>query len=461
MSQLSLDVLECWRVLELFSPQKVPKITGRAKRPEHRQVVEWRRGEALPWQVLQPPRPVGVTPRVWRHTVYLGVYDMEATYQRLHKAFADDRDSYDERPVGPSACAGVLVDEGGMLVSESAVLSSALWAVSRLSTGAPPRGTGWAAGFGEAAEGLIERFDVLEGARREAFGQQLPPAQDGDSLQEILAAAHAAAGVAQDHELASQRVVIQSVAVSARQDDESTADMDFLNSFFLEDLAAVHDDVATNGLVGALADYLTVDTAVRVDARVDVIANRQVVDDGVSIRRLPKGRWPTRPDHCQTLRQQFAINQALEELSATAGLMGVNGPPGTGKTTMLRDVLAGNVVERARRLASLSRPADAFTQTTHRWTVAGGYPRRVRQLREDLTGFEMVVASANNAAVENVTAEIPARDAIAKQSVARRRLLCGHRHGDPEGYHDDRRILVSRAGRLACGMGAGCSPTGQ
>jgi len=414
MSQSSVDVLEYWWVLELFSPQKVPKLTGRAMRPEDRQVVEWRPGEALPWQVLQPPRPVGTTPRVWRHTVYLGVYDLEATYQRLHEAFAEDRDAYDERRAGLSACAGVLVDEGGMLLSDSAVLSSALWAVSKLAAGTAPRGTGWASRFPEASAGLVEEFDALEGARRDAAGQELPLAQDGESLQRLLAAAHAAAGTAGDNELASQRVVIQSVAVAARLGEDSTTDMDFLNSFFLEDLAAVHDDVATNGLVGALADYLTTDTAVHADARVDVMTNQHVVDDAVSIGRLPKGRWPAEPDHGLALRQQFAVNQALTDLSSTGGLMGVNGPPGTGKTTMLRDVLAGNVVERARRLASLSGPADAFTQITHRWTAADGYPRRVRQLRDDLTGFEMVVTSANNAAVENVSVEIPARAAIAE-----------------------------------------------
>ncbi|GMA26940.1 DEAD/DEAH box helicase [Arenivirga flava] len=413
-SQLPVDLLEYWWVLELFSPQKVPKPTGRAMRPEGRQVVEWRPGEALPWQVLQPPRSVGKTPRTWRHTLYLGVYDVEATYQRLHEAFAEDRDAYDERRAGLSACAGVLVDGDGVLLSNSAVLSSALWAVSKLAAGTRPRGTGWASGFTEASAGLAMEFDALEGARREAAGLELPLAQDEESLQRLLVAAHAAAGATGDNELASRRIVIQSVAVSERLDEDSTTDMDFLNSFFLDDLAAVHEDVATNGPVGALADYLTADTDVRDDARVDVMTSHHVVDDAVSIGRLPKGRWPADPDHGLALRQQFAVNQALTDLPSRCGLMGVNGPPGTGKTTMLRDVLAGNVVERARRLASLSRPADAFTQITHRWVAADGYPRRVRQLRDDLTGFEMVVTSANNAAVENVSIEIPSRAAVAE-----------------------------------------------
>lgn len=94
------------------------------------------------------------------------------------------------------------------------------------------------------------------------------------------------------------------------------------------------------------------------------------------------------------------------------GLMGVNGPPGTGKTTMLRDILASNVVERAHRLSASENPFDAFTERTHEWTGEGRMRRRARELRPEVAGLERVVASANNADEENISEEIPRRSAI-------------------------------------------------
>jgi AAA domain len=408
-----LRILTFWWMLELFSPQKVPALTRKATRPSDRQVIEWQPDEPLPWDKLAPPEPNGGTPLVWRHTVYLGVYKLEATYESLGRVFGEDPDAYDKRPDGESACAGLLIDQDGRMIADSAVLSSALWAAGR--TRDPgPQDPHWMDGFDDAAAAFTEAVDDYEGERRDEWGDDQPPPYDAESLTTLLKIAHAAAGVDGCEGLASDRVTIESMAVSARRAGEG-ADTDFLNSFFLDDLAAVRRQVARGNVGTALALYLTGDHSLASDDRIDVVACRDVVDAGIAIDRLPKGRWPAKPEHPLALSQQFAVNRALNDLAANAGLMGVNGPPGTGKTTMLRDILAGNVVERARRLAALARPEDAFTGSSpYRWD-SDGYPRIVRQLRPELTGFEMVVASANNAAVENVTTEIPAQKAIAER----------------------------------------------
>ncbi|WP_311478922.1 hypothetical protein [uncultured Gulosibacter sp.] len=410
VSDERLRILSFWWMLELFSPQQVPALTRRATRPSDSQVIAWQVGDPLPWEVLAPPEPFNGTRRVWRHTVYLGVYKLEATYEALGRVFGEDPDAYDKRPEGESACAGLLIDHDGRLITDSAVLSSALWAAGRTRDPGPsnPR---WMDGFDETAAKFVDSIDAFEGARRDADGGEQPPPYDSDSLNKLLKLSHVTAGVDGFDDLAVERVVIKSVAVSAQRAEDGT-DTDFLNSFYLDDLAAVRDHVARGDLGPGLATYLTGDQTLPVSERIDVVTHPDAVDAGTGIERLPKGRWPANPNHSLALSQQFSVNRALNDLGHSSALMGVNGPPGTGKTTMLRDILAGNVVERARRLAALTRPSHAFTEVTHRWSDGEGPDRIVRQLKPELTGFEMVIASANNAAVENVTIEIPDENAI-------------------------------------------------
>ena len=408
------NILRYWWMLELFSPQSVPKPTKHVTNQDSSRVIEWRPGNALPWQILAPPRPMGKYQRRWQHTVYLGVYKLEDIYHRLHQAFGEDADAYDEVQTGRSACAAVLFNERGELVSGSAVLSSALWAVGQISDGALNRGDEWAEGFPDAAKSFAELVDVID-VNRCQTGNELPEPYNADSLYILLMLAHQAAGVADNKKLASGKIFIKSEPVLERSSDDVPMDFDFLNSFFLEELALVQRDVLSNQCPPTLAAYLTHDNSISEESRIDVITEPQIVNDKVRIERLPKGRWPSSPEHPLALRQQFAVNQVLDDLGNTCGIMGVNGPPGTGKTTMLRDIVAGNVVERARRLASLAKPEDAFTTVTHSWESGDGFRRNIRQLRKELVGFEMVLASANNAAVENVSFEIPARSAIAKQ----------------------------------------------
>jgi ABC-type cobalamin/Fe3+-siderophores transport system ATPase subunit len=101
-----------------------------------------------------------------------------------------------------------------------------------------------------------------------------------------------------------------------------------------------------------------------------------------------------------SLMQQFAINTAVEEL-AEGGILSVNGPPGTGKTTLLRELIAHNIVERAKVLARFDKIEDTLAPQ--------GF------IVPELSGYEMIVASSNNAAVENISKELPQKKSLAKE----------------------------------------------
>ncbi|MEV0842232.1 ATP-binding protein [Actinocatenispora sera] len=203
-------------------------------------------------------------------------------------------------------------------------------------------------------------------------------------------------------DLGDLEVRVQTVqAPEAAQDSEPY----FLNSFHLPDLVRVAASVRSAQLGPALDAYLTPASRLTAANRTDVRRDREVVNAGVLPSGTPLGRWPA--NFPLVLSQQFAVNTMRSELTS-GGLFSVNGPPGTGKTTMLRDLIADVVVQRAQRLAALPSPSAAFESTELSWTT-GRHRRVVRPLRPELTGYEIVVASSNNGAVENVSKAIPAR----------------------------------------------------
>ncbi|MBY3185053.1 hypothetical protein HFO24_25870 [Rhizobium laguerreae] len=206
-------------------------------------------------------------------------------------------------------------------------------------------------------------------------------------------------------------------AIDADDEDESASvedDIGILNSFFIEDIERAMIRVTHGDIPAPLRQYLT---PLAREKRIDLYSEdgRRAIVRALHPGKLNRGRWLSEPHHAMSLMQQFAINSAIDDLSET-GLFSVNGPPGTGKTTLLRDMFADNIVRRARILASLKTARDAFDGAPRRVIFSDRSTASISALIPALAGFEMVVASSNNAAVENISRDLPKRSSVARTS---------------------------------------------
>ncbi|MCP5362352.1 MAG: ATP-binding protein [Rickettsiaceae bacterium] len=178
-------------------------------------------------------------------------------------------------------------------------------------------------------------------------------------------------------------------------------DLNILNSFYLDDIKMVNNvlnnDKETIG--NALKDYLGLTPKGK---KHDLRKDRFQLEQLSNPEFLPSSRWPVDNKLALSIAQQVAVNLALSE---TSGLFSVNGPPGTGKTTLLRDIISEIITTKAKILADFANPKDAFNNPES--ISIEGYNYKVWNVDSRLLGHEIVIASSNNTAVENISKEIP------------------------------------------------------
>lgn len=389
LKNIPVDILDAWTILEALSPQSYKKpndlVIGAGS-------VAYLKSGHEPWIAGEKSKPKNNL----YYMVYLGAIDLERATEQLLSVYQDKRI---ERPAarGFAALGVVLLDKGGVPVPETGLaLSSFGWSYARALQGRLEELKSW-----EKAEKALK-----EGLESIIYQQD----KNGEVLPFSLAqAVQAFNWLVRNCEIPAQDCITPSFTIRHYQPfSKGEPETPLLNSFFLDDLQRVKPSVQTNSCGKALKQYLGM---VKREHEFDVLKDKQHIENILQPKSMPAGRWPSNGRHSLVLLQQTAVNLAIQELK-NGGLFSVNGPPGTGKTTLLRDIVAHVLVERATALYAFQSTDDAF-EHVGQMKLGNGFVH-LYKLHESLRGHEIVVASTNNKAVENVSKELPLREQIAQ-----------------------------------------------
>ena len=170
---------------------------------------------------------------------------------------------------------------------------------------------------------------------------------------------------------------------------------DLKSSFFLDDLQLVLQHIDTLKDKDKLLSYIN---SLNQDIEhYDLLKDTDQMRKWYNPKVLPYGRWPSKFN--LSFMQQIAVNIAKEN---PKDIFSVNGPPGTGKTTLLKDIIANNIVERAAKFCESNHVNDIFKKVVGRDGTSFYYT-----IPSDIAVYGMLVLSSNNKAVENITLELP------------------------------------------------------
>lgn len=353
--------------------------------------------EKLPWEEVQKHSNPS---KCFQYTFYFGVFPLNEVTEFVQEYFH----SQEETPNLPTAkvCyASLKVDEQGLYIQDTFGLSTMPWALSQLKE----HKLNMELPLDEFRKRERRIADhLVDGFLKEPLTREGVKQIQAYLLDELPW-----------RELPSVAIYLRTEERERKQsksDEEEEVTCDLLNSFYLEDLERIAKSLQTEKLPKAFQDYLT-GCLGRADIgkRINLSDHPAVLQSCLTPEYYPDGCWPS--PYCASLMQQFAINRVMDDLSGKKqeGLFSVNGPPGTGKTTLLRDIIAAILVQRAHHMIQFDEPAKAFTKLEET-KKSEGYVPFIYEPHASICDGGIVVASSNNGAVENISKELPLKKEV-------------------------------------------------
>jgi AAA domain len=415
------NIVQFWRSTEIFTLPDIPA----EKRNDRKTYTELQPNEPLPWE--DGAFPVPAEGRQWKHTLYFHVVAKEAVMELLATLC---RSTEFREPVFGRTCLSALVlNQQGEPAERSYSPAAFVYGIKILREKLDPEeltellhkaqedylerfqvpkrsaGNGGAADHGK--EGTAGNGGASGHGREESAGHENgeaagPKRVDRAMLRKELELLR---GLVQRKLTASTPVL----CVSEQVNVPATFEAPFLNSYYLNDLNTLISSSAEPGRPLEILLRPEVDAG----TRTNLLQHRPLLES-LHPRHLAAGRWPSHPAHGLYSAQQAALNITLASLQPSSGLLGINGPPGTGKTTLLREVIANVIVNRAERLLKVDVERLFAADRTTIIDALAYYP-----IHRTVAGNDgIVVSSNNNTAIENISKELPVLRSIHGETFA-------------------------------------------
>lgn len=388
-------ILAAWTAMEALSPQTYRRPADLVN--GDRRCVALLDGDDLPWFRGEKSRP---KQKLYYQVVLGSVHVDRATDALIHVFGEDEERSARERE--KAALAAILVDKDGFLLKESAVaISSFGWALPIALAGDLAGLGAWVEAERPLVDGLTKQLSRQD---RDGNAMPLDATVLNKAFQWLVASLRLPTGLYEEPSFV--------LRIFHYFKSKTPPEVTLLNSFFLSDLARATSLVRNGQTNRVLERYLG---AEKVSHSPNLLENLSLVESLVAPAQTPATRWPAPGGHPLVTLQQAAVNASRMELAGgKAGIVAVNGPPGTGKTTLLRDIVASCVLDRATAMAEFDDPGTAFKTTGLKVSAGSSAFFHLYSLDASLKGHEVLVASSNNKAVENVSKELPALKAIGR-----------------------------------------------